>query len=71
MLSLDKFIDRNNDEEIINFDKDISFKTFKIYSDNKIFKINEAVDILFSKNILNFNKKVIILLEMKKEEYKR
>ena len=71
MLSLDKFIDRNNDEEIINFDKDISFKTFKIYSDNKIFKINEYLDILFSKNILNFNKKVIILLEMKKEEYKR
>ena len=33
--------------------------------------INEAIDILFSGNIINFNNKVIYELEKKKEEYNK
>ena len=73
MLSLDDFIDKNNDENITaNFDKNNNdFQNFKIYSDNKILDINEVIDILFSGNITLFKDKVIPLLESKKEKYKK
>lgn len=72
MLSLDEFIDKNNDENIIgNPDNNIDFKAFNIYSENKFLNINEVLGILFSGSITHFNDKVIPLLEKKKEDYKR